>query len=717
MPRAKVLKLPGESEQIPFRLHPRVFQALGSELVTSDVVAVIELVKNSYDAFATRVDVRFGKDADGEYLDVLDNGQGMSGDVIADAWCVVATPFRQSHPTSSSGGRTRRATGAKGLGRLSAARLGRSMELITRSGRDGTWQVEVDWAKLSAADSLDECFVARTPYSGNLLSSKAGTLIRIRNLKSRWTQTAVEELREALSRLISPFEELSDFKILLTPPGAAAQPTRIESSEFLKHPTYCIKGTFDRVGTLNYRYTFNPFTSKPHSRPKTFDWAVVQTDISSSDDGPERARPKEEPECGPFGFEIRVWDLDKQSLLEAESKFSIRGALVRRQIRAFKGISLYRDKVLVLPKSETNRDWLGLDLRRVSRVGTRLSTSQMVGYVAVTADDNPSIEDTSDRERLARNDAVLEFERVLNLIVSRLEAERAQDHEEHEETHVRELFEDLSPKRLIEATQELASEDGSASDVLPVLARFSSEAERARQRIERQFVYYSRLATIGTISEMLIHEVANNCVAIDSFVAAVRDSLSGKETNREMLLKRLSLAEQGVRALQSLAEKFRPMAGRSFQRGRGAASLRDAVEACTATLAEQIVQGKIQVKCNLRGKDSVKVDPGELFPIVYNIIDNAVYWLLHQKSSDRRLEIRSADVGRYVACEISDSGPGIDEADSKRIFFAGVTRKPNGSGMGLTVAGELLESNDGTLSLKRPGRLGGATFRFQIPAA
>ena len=56
-------------------------------------------------------------------------------------------------------------------------------------------------------------------------------------------------------------------------------------------------------------------------------------------------------------------------------------------------------RVLVLPKSENARDWLGLDLRRVSRVGPRLSTSQIVGYVLITSKHNPKIQDTSDRER------------------------------------------------------------------------------------------------------------------------------------------------------------------------------------------------------------------------------------------------------------------------------------------------------------------------------
>src|ERR1700732_2584882 len=78
------------TRKIPFRLHPRVFAALGADLVTNDVVAIIELVKNSYDAFATRVDVIFRNSSQrGLYLEIKDDGVGMDRKTIEEAWCVV----------------------------------------------------------------------------------------------------------------------------------------------------------------------------------------------------------------------------------------------------------------------------------------------------------------------------------------------------------------------------------------------------------------------------------------------------------------------------------------------------------------------------------------------------------------------------------------------------------------------------------------------------
>lgn len=101
---------------IPFKMHPRVFAALGADLVTNDVVAIIELVKNAYDAFATSVAIRFGEhQSRGPFIEILDNGSGMSKDTIEQVWCMVATPYRTVNTTAKYGTKTRRVSGKKVL--------------------------------------------------------------------------------------------------------------------------------------------------------------------------------------------------------------------------------------------------------------------------------------------------------------------------------------------------------------------------------------------------------------------------------------------------------------------------------------------------------------------------------------------------------------------------------------------------------------------------
>ena len=135
-------------------MHPRIFAALGADLVTNDIVAVIELVKNSYDAFASRVDIRFGANEQGPYIEIEDDGLGMSNAIIDDVWCVVATPYRHMKPFQAKGNKTRRASGEKGLGRLSAARLGEHLEMVTKPANLSGWQVDVDWTGIEGAGEL-----------------------------------------------------------------------------------------------------------------------------------------------------------------------------------------------------------------------------------------------------------------------------------------------------------------------------------------------------------------------------------------------------------------------------------------------------------------------------------------------------------------------------------------------------------------------------------
>ena len=117
------------------RLHPRVFTALGKELVTNDVVAIMELVKNAYDAFAYNVELSFGSSVvlGQPWLEIQDDGLGMTRQVIEEAWCMVATPYRAAHSYVRRGNRERRVSGAKGLGRLAAARLGPKLTMLTQA--------------------------------------------------------------------------------------------------------------------------------------------------------------------------------------------------------------------------------------------------------------------------------------------------------------------------------------------------------------------------------------------------------------------------------------------------------------------------------------------------------------------------------------------------------------------------------------------------------
>ena len=302
----------------------------------------------------------------------------------------------------------------------------------------------------------------------------------------------------------------------------------------------------------------------------------------------------------------------------------------------YKGVSVYRDGVLVLPKSEGARDWLGLDLRRVGRVGPRLSTTQLVGYVAITAAENAHLEDTSDRERLASTPEVIAFEETLRTIVEKMEQERDKDRRDsNKERKVFDLFKQLSAKDLVSNVSEVAKEGGPASETLPLVEEFSANLDKAREEIETRFVYYSRLATVGTISHMLIHEIRNRTTVLGHVLDWIARRPVGAPDDKAITAK-LELGMAAVAALDKLAETFAPLANRQFKRRMRSACIEESVLRCSLMLSGELKAGNIAVSVPTGTVTEVAVDPGELDAVVLNLMGNAVYWLSHQGDRDAR---------------------------------------------------------------------------------
>jgi len=702
---------------IPFRMHPRVFAALGADLVTNDVVAVIELVKNSYDAFADNAWVRFRhNDKRGSYLEIEDDGQGMTKAIIDDVWCLVATPFKENNPTARKGKKVRRVAGEKGLGRLAMARLGTQLQLITKSASDDPWEVKVDWSDIATETDISACYAQRRKYVDELpfVKSETGTVLRIYNLNSTWDDPKITDLEENLARLLSPFSSQADFNIFINRIGQLkSEEVRIESPKFLSKPKYQVTGKVDRKGNLSAQYRFTPIKEgKARSKPLKLSWEQVHDSIQDRDRFPfERTKAH----CGPFSFDVRAWDIAGDDTEEIAERFKFQKNNVRKAIRAHKGVSVYRDRILVLPKSENARDWLGLDLRRVSKVGTRLSTSQIVGYVSITAKKNLRIEDTSDRERLASNREVAEFEELLKAVVALLENERDQDRRKRDrETPLEDLFGSLSAEDMVAEMIALAEEGAEVSEAVPILQAFSSKLDEARNAIQERFVYYSRLATVGTIAQMLVHEIRNRTTSFGAFLEFIsRHYGSSKDKNFETEYRS---ADSAVSALERLADTFSPLASRTFRRRLNDSWLEDRIRECLELQAGEIERKA--VNCHVpNSKTHVAVDPGELDAILLNLITNSVYWLSQAPAAQREIEFRVShiDKGKRVRVWVHDSGPGIDEEDIEKVFWPGITHKPGGIGMGLTVASELVAEYGGRMAAKHPGTKGGASFAFDLP--
>ena len=706
-------------DSIQLNIHPRVFAALGKDLVTNDVVAVIELVKNSYDAFAQNVYVKFGIDeTESPYLEILDDGTGMTREVIEKEWCLVGTPFKKNNSTVQKGKKKRQVTGNKGLGRLSAARLGNRLVMFTKTSDSPCREVVVDWTKISEAEKLSDSVVSIRDFpkvSPVEEFASSGTCLRIFDLAEEWDDPRISDLEENLSRLLSPFSRASDFNIFLTRTEGTTK-ARIEPPRFMAEPKYSIKGTVDGAGNVKATYRFCPISGD--STPRTEGVTATWPQIYQFAKGRWRLSHSEgKANCGPFSFDIRAWDTDSDGSREISEKYNLARRTIQRSIRAHKGISIYRDDVLVLPKSERGLDWLGLDLRRVSQVGRRLSTSQIVGHVSISALHNPRLEDTSDRERLSLSAEVEEFEGLITYVVRILEGFRNEDKAQTNlERPMTDLFANLSADKLVKDATALANSGAEASAVVPLIREFDKSLNENRETIKRRFAYYSQLATVGSIAQMLVHEIRNRTTIIGRFLRLARTE--SRLIEKKDGMRYLGRSEEAVDTLERLADRFSPLANRDFRRGSRQSSVEEVMHGCL-----DILQGDVDAKgirTFIPESDTlVDVDPAELHTIITNLLTNAVYWLAASPKDERELkfELERVEDNDRVTVWLHDSGPGINEDDLEKVFWPGVTRKPEGIGMGLTLASELVGAYGGRMRTMHPGELGGASFAFDIPCA
>ena len=347
-----------------------------------------------------------------------------------------------------------------------------------------------------------------------------------------------------------------------------------------------------------------------------------------------------------------------------------------------------------------------------------MSTSQLVGYVSITAEDNPKIVDTSDRERLSSCTEVAEFEEILKAIVKMLEIERAEDRvTPHREDPMTDLFTKISADELITNVTDLAQEGAPASEAIPLIRSFGESLDETRKSIQERFVYYSRLATVGTIAQMIIHEIRNRTTTFGAVLRSFKRSYGPFQEQRTIDVVRR--AEESVDALERLADTFAPLANRRFTRRKHSMVLEDRIRACLE-MNEADIRGK-NIQCLVpQSRTLVAADPGELDTILLNLIVNSSHWLGEVPEDNRviefELELKETDNGPRVNVSIHDNGPGIDSEDIEKVFLPGITRKPDGIGMGLNVASELAAVYGSEMrTIRKPTKRGGASFTFDLP--
>jgi len=418
-------------------------------------------------------------------LVVSDDGIGMSLETVLGAWFEPGTVLKKKAERSPGG---RLYQGAKGVGRFAAARLAQSLYLETKTeGSSEGVTVLLDWGRFDDTSYLDE---VEFEYEIHPLPQlKQGTTLSLIGLrkKKEWTEDNFRALHERLSRLISPFDEVKDFRIDLIIPAYPEVTGAVEPHAMTHKPKYRLAGTLATDGT------FGGGIFADSREVKSFDHHHL-------------GKKGETVVCGGFEIEIRAWDRDRPGLTPFMLEFNLGLRDVRNILDTYSGISIYRDGFRVHPYGEPGNDWLQLDNRSRQSPTTRLANNQVIAAIRTSRDSNPELVDRTTRKGLVHNPAYTALTEWTVRILSLLEAERyrLRPREESGTDEARTLFEvfDLAPV-VKEADRQL----GTQHPIAKLVRKSDTEIREGVQKLQE---HYSRLlmtAGVGQIVDLVIHEM------------------------------------------------------------------------------------------------------------------------------------------------------------------------------------------------------------------
>ena len=389
-----------------FRVSSELKNILGRDLITSPDIAILELVKNSYDAHATKVVITF----DDDYLSIADNGKGMSKQDLIDKWLFVAYSAK-SDGTEDQSYRdkfNRHYAGAKGIGRMSCDRLARNLLLKTRSEENKTEILDVDWQtfeinKKVEFDTIDipHETIDDIPEFPN--ASTTGTILQFRSLHDNWLREDIKRLKKSLEKMINPFSGTDDdFQIEIVAPKMKDEDNRLESSH-------------DKVNGVIENSIADILKLKTTQIESRIQNGIIHTTLT---DRGVLMYEIEEPNEKFFHLESSSVSL---FYLNRAAKYSFTARMGVQPV-SYGNVFLFRNGFRILPYGEWNDDSWGLNYRQQQGYNRFLGSRDLFGRVDVETDNPELIKEVSSRDGgLIKTEASQQLMEYFTLIHRRLE--------------------------------------------------------------------------------------------------------------------------------------------------------------------------------------------------------------------------------------------------------------------------------------------------------
>jgi signal transduction histidine kinase len=384
-----------------FKASARLQSILSRELVADPNVALLEFVKNGYDAAASRVLVRFelGEHPRDSIIWIADNGEGMDLLEFQRDWMRPGYSKKAGH-TPPSGKRV--PVGEKGLGRLAAGRLGGTLDVYTRPKPNVRWlHAYFRWSDFDdMTRDLDDIKISiDDEQKPPVAVASTGTIIRISDLHLNWNarvpgrkvpgraDTRLGRLRQDLEVLLLPLTALDDdFEIMLEHNSSSSE----DRSGEVEPPT---------LDALDYAFDFE--FKRVRNKWETTYRIRRSSEIAEETGAPTRTK-------GRVALPPLPLDTDPAAVGAFTGSFlyAPRSATRLREMRAPLGVRIYRDGVRVDPYGEDGDDWLGARAKKASRQGyAAIQPNALYGAVEITKAQNPRLVAMANREGLIENES------------------------------------------------------------------------------------------------------------------------------------------------------------------------------------------------------------------------------------------------------------------------------------------------------------------------
>ena len=660
-----------------FKPMARIISHLGERLISSPQVALLELIKNSYDAKSKFVEITI--DQLKKEMVIRDEGHGMNASILRNQWLVVGTTNRMEDKERLDINDEDVPLGEKGLGRFSTMKLGNYLQLETTTLSDNTiWNLEIDWTQYGYRSKKFLHEVENRLYSTPKRIPGSFTKITIKGLKdytsSDWNDVKIENFfSDTAAKYMNPFKELPrSFKIiviLIDHEGKKRKWDLGKADENLLNQAHHEISGFYENGRVQYEY-------KIRRNGKIVDQGKNEIDIDKVNDHDI----DNEGYVGLFNFHFYVFN---RSRLKEITGYT--STVVVREIlnRYTGGPMIFRDGFRIYPYGEAGDDWLLLNKNMYRKGKVRIVGEQTTGYIALDSRRSPYLVDQTNREGLVQNKSYFEFhhivENIFKTLVAYVVANEPRATSEEILTKAKISVEGLESKlHNIQRKGHIETYDfASLFDDSKKIAIGLKEIKKREQALVET-------AAVGMTSMQIAHEIHNFLNKTIGLLNTIQVPIN--------LKKSFDLLDLNLRSLRAMVSQIDEQAT-TLRRNKSIINLNLQIKEIVKTV-QLMIQNNTDIPITILVKDApeavmIKANKGLLIQLFDNLLLNSIYWINSEKDKGVTSGNIKINIDKNGIVTLSDSGPGIAQADAKAIFEPFFSRKKDGRGLGLFISKEI----------------------------